>query len=153
MRFDGTREVSLARDEVWRALHDPEVLRQLVTGCESMTPLRDQTYAATLAARIGPMSDTYRGTFTIVDVRDGEALRVEVGARGRCGKLELVLQVRLADGPRGTSLTYVADAKVGGLVSRLSGAALRVFGNHFTGCFFRGLERVVPTRNRAFAPA
>ena len=148
MRFDGKRQVQMGRDEVWTALHDPEVLRGLVTGCESMTPVRRGTYAATMVARVGPMSDTYKGTFTIEDPRDGEELNVVVAARGRCGKLDLVLRVHLADGPHGTTLlTYVADARVGGLVSRVSGAALRVFGNHFTGCFFRGLDRVaVPSR-------
>ena len=145
MRFDGKREVQVPRSVVWAALHDPEVLRELVTGCESMTPLREGTYAATMVARVGPLNDTYRGTFRISDGRVGEELRVGVDARGRCGKLSLELRVRLADGPAGsTSVEYVADARVGGLVSRVSGAALRVFGNHFTGSFFRGLDRVRP---------
>ena len=150
MRFDGRREVSADRDVVWQALHDPAVLQQLVTGCESMRPLRDQTYAATMVARVGPVTDTYRGTFTIEDRREGEELRVGVAARGRCGRIELDLRVRLADGPTGTSLTYVADAVVGGLVSRVAGAALRVFGQHFTGCFFAGLDRQV---RRSLVPA
>ena len=156
MRFDGKRQVSADRSAVWQALHDPEVLRELVTGCESMTRLRADTYAATMVARVGPMSDTYRGTFTIEDSCVGEELRVVVAARGRCGRLDLVLRVQLTDGPRGTTaLSYVADAKVGGLVSRVSGAALRVFGNHFTGCFFRGLESVIrtPAGTRVLVPA
>ena len=152
MRFDGRRQVPAPRGEVWQALHDPEVLRELVTGCESMTPLRSGTYAATMVARVGPLNDTYRGTFSIDDHRDGEELGVTVAARGRCGRLDLVLRVRLTDSPAGTTgLTYVAEAKVGGLVSRVSGAALRVFGNHFTGCFFRGLESLV--RERVPVPA
>lgn len=157
MRFDGTRQVPGHRTAVWQALHDPEVLRELVTGCESMTHLRADTYAATMVARVGPVNDTYRGTFRIEDRRDGKELRVEVDARGRCGKLRLELRVCLADGPRpgSTALTYVADATVGGLVSRVAGAALRVAGNHFTGCFFRGLDGVVrtPARNRVLVPA
>ncbi len=146
MRFDGTRQVRAPRAALWQALHDPQVLRELVSGCESMTHLRDTTYAATLAARVGPVADVYRGTFTIDDLREGEQLRVRVTARGRCGRLEVDLRVRLTDGPRPevTSVTYVADAVVGGLVSRVAGAALRVAGNHFTGCFFRGLDRAVP---------
>jgi carbon monoxide dehydrogenase subunit G len=153
MRFDGEREVQVPRSVVWAALHDPEVLRELVTGCESMTPLREGTYAATMVARVGPVNDSYRGTFTIDDLRDGQELRVRVNARGRCGRIELDLRVRLADGPAGTVLTYVADAKVGGLVSRVAGAALRVFGNHFTGCFFQGLDRVVGAPARGLVPA
>lgn len=156
MRFDGKRQVSADRDALWQSLHDPRVLREIVTGCESMTPLGDGTYAATMVARLGPMTDTYRGTFTIVDLRDGEALRVRVGARGRCGRLDLELGVTLADGarPGTTVLSYVAEAEVGGLVARISGAAMRVFGDQVTGCFFRGLEGAVSApAPRALVPA
>lgn len=151
MRFDGQRTVSGARDVVWEALHDADVLRQVMPGCESMRPISHGTYAATMAACVGPVRDTYRGTFSIDDVRDGHELRVRVRARGRCGRLHLDLRVRLSDAPRatGTTLTYVADAAVGGMVSRLAGAAMHVFGNQFTGCFFQGLERVVRRRERA----
>ena len=154
MRFDGKRQVPASREALWQALHDPQVLRDIVTGCESMRHLDGGTYAATMVARVGPMTDTYRGTFTIVDLRDGEELRVRVGARGRCGRLDLDLRVRLADASQGTTLAYVAEAEVGGLVARISGAALRVFGNHFTGCFFRGLEGAVAApAPRALVPA
>ena len=155
MRFDGKQQLSASRDVVWHALHDTEVLRELVTGCESMTPLSAGTYAATMVARVGPVTDTYRGTFTIDDLREGHELRVKVRARGRCGRLDLDLRVWLGDGarPGSTTLTYVADATVGGLVSRMAGAALRVAGNHFTGCFFRGLDRVAATPARVLVPA
>lgn len=150
MRFDGQRTVAGKRDVVWDALHDADVLRQVMPGCESMRPLGHGTYAATMAACVGPVRDTYRGTFTIDDLREGQELRVRVRARGRCGRLYLDLRVRMTEAPQagGTTLTYVADAAVGGMVSRLAGAAMHVFGNHFTGCFFQGLERVVRRRER-----
>lgn len=154
MRFEGTHQVPAERDTVWEALHDPEVLRRLVTGCESLTHLRGQTYAATMVARVGPVNDTYRGTFAIEDRGDGNELRVSVSAKGRCGRLELDLRVCLVEDAAGTAVAYAAEARLGGLVSRISGAALRVFGQHFTGCFFRGLDRVVGTgRTRVLVPA
>ena len=151
MRFDGERRVSAPREVVWEALHDADVLRDLLTGCESMRPLSHGTYAATMVACVGPVRGTYHGTFTIDDVSHGHELRVRVRARGRCGRLHLDLRVRLDDASGATMLTYVADAAVGGVVSRVAGAAMRVFGNHFTGCFFQGLERHV-RRERAGTP-
>ena len=133
MRFDGSA-LSASRDIVWHALHDAEVLRELVTGCESMTPLSDGTYAATMVARVGPMTDTYRGTFTIDDLREGQGCASRSGtgqvrpARPRSSRV-----ARRRARPGSTTLAYVAEATVGGLVSRMAGAALRVAGNHFTG--------------------
>jgi carbon monoxide dehydrogenase subunit G len=149
MRFNGVRDVPAAVDDVWPALHDPAVLRAAIPGCERLEPLGGGRYTATLAARVGRVADTYRGTFTIEDLRDGTELAVTVRSRGRFGTLDLELRVRLEPGyGTCTVLTYDAYAAVGGLVSRLGRAPLSVAGGHITSCFFRDLGRAV-RRSRA----
>lgn len=144
MRFSGERRVQAPVEEVWAALHDHTVLGAVIPGCEQLLPRRDGGYAATLRARVGPMSDSYRGTFSIEDLEPGSALRVRVGARGRCGRLDVDLRVTLdAPAPATTALAYVADATVGGFVARLGTPTLTVAGGHFTGCFFRDLDRLL----------
>ncbi len=143
MRFSGERQVPRPVEHVWAALHDSEVLRATIPGCEELVPLDTGKYAATLAARVGPVADTYRGAFSIEDLHPGSALRVHVEGRGRCGRLEVDLRVRLATGrhPGATALRYEAHATVGGFVARLGNAALTIAGGHLTGCFFRDLDR------------
>jgi carbon monoxide dehydrogenase subunit G len=143
MRFSGERQVLAPVAQVWTALHDSEVLRATIPGCEELVPLDDDRYAATLRARVGPVTDTYRGSFSIQDPRPGSETRVHVDAGGRCGRLEVSLRVRLAQGCLSgtTALRYEADATVRGFVSRLGTAALTVAGGHFTTCFFRDLDR------------
>ena len=143
MRFNGEREVPGPVGRVADALHDREVLRAIIPGCEELVPIDAGLYAASLAARVGPVADVYRGTFSVEDVGPGAVIRVRVAARGRCGRLDVDLSVTLSPGSRaGTSaLRYDADATVRGLVSRLGTATLTVAGNHFTGGFFRQLER------------
>ena len=145
MRFEGEREVGAPATRVWAMLHDGEVLRSVVPGCTEMRPLGPGSYAATLQARVGPVADSYRGTFTIEDVRPGAELRVRVDARGRCGRLELTLVVVLAGAttPGTTALRSRAEARVRGLVSRLGAPTLTLVGGHFTCGFFDDLERAV----------
>jgi carbon monoxide dehydrogenase subunit G len=143
MRFSGERQVTAPVATVWEALHDHDVLRSIIPGCADMTPLVGGTYSATMEARVGPIADTYRGSFSITDLRQGSDLRVRVRAGGRFGRLHVDLAVALDEGRdrRTTALRYDADAAVGGVVSRLGKATLTVAGGHFTGCFFRDLER------------
>lgn len=154
MRFVDVRQVPAPVDQVWVALHDTSVLRRVIPGCERLTAQGPGSYAATLSARVGRLADTYRGDFEIVDLRPGTALMVRVDARGRCGRLELDLQVRLGRGRSvsSTALAYDAQARVGGLVARLGTAPLSVAGGHLTGCFFRDLERTVARRPAAALP-
>ena len=153
MRFVDMRQVQAPMADVWTALHDCDVLRRVIPGCERLHPLGNGEYAATLAARVGRLADTYRGTFAIDDTSPGSELVVSVTSRGRCGTLDLDLRVRLEDGcrPGTTALVYDAHARVGGLVARLGRAPLTVAGGHITGCFFRGLEHALRVRSRAAA--
>lgn len=155
MRFVDVRQVPAPVDQVWAALHDTSVLRRVIPGCERLSAQGSGTYAATLSARVGRLADTYRGDFEIIDLRPGTTLVVRVNARGRCGRLELDLRVRLDRGrtASSTALAYDAEARVGGLVARLGTAPLSVAGGHLTGCFFRDLERTVVRRPVAAFPS
>jgi carbon monoxide dehydrogenase subunit G len=155
MRFTGERQVQTPVDEVWSALHDGAVLRAAIPGVEELVPLGSGRYAATLGARVGPVADTYRGSFTIDDLGPDE-IHVGVEGRGRFGKLTLDLRVVLATGvlPRSTALRYDARAGVTGFVARVGTPAMTVVGGHLTGVFFRDLERALhPTPRRTPAPA
>ncbi len=154
MRFVDMRQVQAPVTDVWAALHDCEVLRRVIPGCERLTAVGHGEYAATLAARVGRLADTYRGTFCIDDVHGGTDLVVTVTSRGRCGSLELDLDVRLREGasPHTTVLAYDARARVGGLVARLGRAPLTLAGGAITSTFFRELDRAV-TRPSVVVPA
>ena len=145
MRFSGRRQVAAPTATVWATLHDRCALRSTIPGCRDIDPLAAGVYTATLEARVGPVADTYRGRFCIEDLHPGADLRVRVGAKGRCGRLDVDLRVSLSEGPRAgtTMLRYVADASVSGLVSRLGRPTLTVAGSHFTACFFRDLDRSI----------
>jgi len=150
MRFSGERQLRTPIDQVWAALHDSEVLRAVIPGCEELVPLDAGTYAATLAARVGPVADTYRGRFSVEDLRAGSDLRVSVQGRGRAGRLEVDLRVQLSPGRQTdvTVLRYDAHATVGGFVARLGNATLTVVGGHLTGAFFRDLDGSLRRRAR-----
>jgi carbon monoxide dehydrogenase subunit G len=150
MRFSGEREVRAPVDHVWSCLHDPIVLQSAIPGCQGLTPTYAGIYAATLAVRVGPIADTYRGVFAIEELCAGTALQVSIEGRGRGGRLDVDLSVGLQEGlTTGTTLlTYDAQAGVRGLVARLGSATLSVIGAHLTGCFFRDLDRSL-TASRA----
>jgi carbon monoxide dehydrogenase subunit G len=143
MQFSGEREVRAPIDRVWTGLNDPVVLRSAIPGCQGLTPTYAGIYSATLAVRVGPIADTYRGIFTIEELCPGTGLQVSIEGRGRAGRLDIDLSVGLEEGlASGTTLlTYDAQAGVRGLVARLGSATLSMVGAHLTGCFFRDLDR------------
>ena len=153
MRFHDVRQVAAPADEVWAALHDDEVLRAAIPGCQRLNPVCAGRYTATLAARVGRLADTYSGAFVIDDTCPGSELAVTVAGHGRCGTLELDLRVRLDEGlaPGTTALVYDARARVGGLVARIGRTPLTLAGGHIAGCFFRDFELALRAGRRTTA--
>jgi carbon monoxide dehydrogenase subunit G len=149
MRFTGERSVAASAAEVWAGLHDPEVLRRAIPGCQELTPIGRGAYAATLDVHVGPLSDTYRGRFDVRGHPSATSLRVLVVGQGRAGSLEVDLHVDLVrPEKRTTVLRYDASAEVSGLVARLGAPTLTVAGAHLTGCFFRDLDRALASPSR-----
>lgn len=148
MRFTGVQEVRSPVHEVWAGLHDVEVLGVAIPGCEQLASAGAEGYAATLAVRVGPVADTYRGAFAVEDLCPSARLRVAGEGQGRCGRLQVDLHVRLEPGRRAgtTLLRYDAEAGVGGLVARLGSVTLTAAGAHLTARFFRDLDRALVAR-------
>ncbi len=151
MRFHDVRQVAAPTAEVWAALHDDEVLRAAIPGCQRLSSVCAGRYTATLAARVGRMADTYSGAFVIDDTCPGSELVVTVAGHGHCGTLELDLRVRLDEGfaPGSTALFYDASARVGGLVARIGRTPLTLAGGHIASSFFRDFELALGARSYA----
>src|SRR4051794_27658798 len=113
MRFTDVRHVAGQPADVWQALHDREVLRAGVPG--RLIELGDDEYVAILADH----AETYRGLLCVVDRAPGSDLTVQLAGRGRCGTLEVALDMRLRDGgvPGTTALLCDVRVHVDGVVA------------------------------------
>jgi uncharacterized protein len=129
MRVSGEHAFSAGREEVWAALQDPEMLAATLPGARRLVPTGDDEYELTVDVGVGSVRGTYEGTFSVTGKRAGEACTVHAKASGRPGTVTAVAEMRLADGERGATLAYDADATVtgplAGVGQRLVAAAAR----------------------------
>jgi carbon monoxide dehydrogenase subunit G len=147
MEMSSTRVVNAPPDVVWKALNDPEVLKDSIPGCESFTRESDTEWRSVVAAKVGPVSARFTGKVKLVDVVPPTAytLRFE-GQGGAAGFANGEAKVSLApaEGER-TALAYTAKAHVGGKLAQIGsrlvdGAAAKMADEFFT----RFAERVAP---------
>ena len=140
MEQSGEHAIPAAREAVWAALNDPDTLRACIAGCQTLTQTSEQAFAAQVKAKVGPVSATFKGTVTLVDLNPPAGYRMLIEAQGAgagFGKGEA--EVTLAETPDGTLLRYSAQATVGGKLaqigSRLVGAAMRQMAESFFAAF------------------
>lgn len=121
MDLTGDVRIPAAREAVWRALNDPEVLRRCIPGCERMEREGDDVFTATVAAKVGPVSAKFSGKVSLQDVDAPNGYRlVGEGTGGVAGFGKGEAAVTLIEEEDGrTVLSYVAKAKVGGKLAQI----------------------------------
>jgi len=121
MELSSTRIIAAPRDRVWHALNDPDTLRASVPGCESLERVDGDTFKATVAAKVGPVSARFSGKLELLDIDapNGYRLKFE-GQGGGAGFANGEARVTLTDAPDNqTSLAYAVKATVGGKLAQI----------------------------------
>src|SRR5262245_54243175 len=115
MEMTGEELIPVPQAATWKALNDPEVLKDCIPGCESITRVSDNEYDVVLTARVGPVSAKFKGKMTLanVDPPRGYTLAFE-GQGGVAGFAKGEASVALIPEGNSTRLAYTAKAAVGG---------------------------------------
>jgi carbon monoxide dehydrogenase subunit G len=158
MQMTGEYQIPAPRETVWRALNDPEILRQSIPGCESLEKLSDTELTAKVAIAIGPVKARFTGKVTLgdLDPPNGYSITGE-GQGGVAGFGKGKATVKLADNAGGTTLTYAAEAQVGGklaqLGARLIDSTAKKLADDFFGRFVAAVSPAAPAAAASDAAA
>jgi carbon monoxide dehydrogenase subunit G len=147
MDMTGEQRIALPQQRVWEALNDPQVLKDCISGCESMEKVSDTEYRVVLNATVGPVKAKFNGKLLLFDLDppNSYALRFE-GSGGAAGFGKGDCKVTLSPADSGTRLTYTCHATIGGKLaqvgSRLIDGVARKMADDF---FTRFNGRVMPS--------
>lgn len=162
MELTGEYRIEAPRDAVWRGLNDPEILKQSIAGCEELTKDSDNSFAARVKAKIGPVSATFGGKVTLSDLDPPNGYKISgEGQGGVAGFAKGSAEVKLVPDGAATILRYTVNATVGGKLaqigSRLVDATARKmsedFFTRFAGVVEAGVAPTAAPAATAQAPA
>ena len=139
MELKGEYRIAAPRDQVWAMLNDPDVLRECLPGCESLSGTPEEGFSARVTTKIGPVKATFDGSVALSNVNPPESYRISgEGKGGVAGFAKGGADVHLAQDGADTILTYLANAQVGGklaqLGSRLIDSTAKKLADQFFAC-------------------
>lgn len=153
MEMSGERTISADRATVWAALINPEVLKECVPGAQEVTGGPEEGYQATVTQKVGPVKATFKGTVTLSEVDEPNALRLDgEGKGGAAGFAKGGAKVTLTEVEEGTKLSYDVQAKVGGKLAQLGSRIVDGFAKKMADKFFANLEEVIEGPKEDDAP-
>ena len=144
MKMSGEYRVEASRDAVWAALNDPEVLKQAIPGCEQIDMVSDTEFAATVKAKVGPVSAKFTGNVILSDLDPPNGYTISgTGKGGPAGFAKGGAKVRLEADGAATILHYEVDAQVGGKLAQIGSRLIDVTAKKMAGDFFAKFAEVV----------
>ncbi|MGZ4506787.1 MAG: SRPBCC family protein [Blastococcus sp.] len=136
MNLDGSAVLHADPDRVWAIITDPAVLARTIPGCESLEQTGDDEYKMNVTVGVGAIRGTYAGEVKLSDQVRPSSYVMHASGAGGPGNVRATVTINLEANGDGTSLTYSADAVVGGPVAgvgqrMISGVAKRMAGQFF----------------------
>ena len=137
MEEQGEFLIPAPREEVWEALQKPDILKECIDGCESMTETESNTFDCVVAIKIGPVKARFNGNIKMVDGEAPYSYFLDVSAQGGgAGFGSGRARVDLEEKPDGTLLKYHVDGTVSGRLAQLGARLMQSFSRKMTRTFF-----------------
>ena len=139
MKLEGSYQLNVKKEIVWKALNDPDILKQCIPGCESFDKENNNSFNATATNQIGPMNATFSGTVTLSNIKKNESYTISGEGQSSVGFANGSANVNLLEENGMTTLTYVVNVNVGGKIaqlgSRLIDGVAKKMSDYFFGRF------------------
>ena len=144
MKFTGQNILHAPVDRAWDALLDPGVLVRTIPGCERLEATGDNAYAMTVTAGVASIRGTYAGSCVLADLRAQESLVMKLDGAGAPGTIGATVDVRFTEtGDGTTTVSYEADAIVGGMIGGVGQRMLTSVSRRMAGEFFGNVDAVL----------
>lgn len=157
MKIAGVHDVAAPREQVWRALQDPEVLVRTIPGCVRLERVDDDAYRMTVEAGVASIRGVYTGSVALSDQVPDEAYTLRASGQGAPGTVDATARVTLDENGDGTTrVRYDCDAVVGGTIGGVGQRMVSSVARRTAGEFFEAVEThltgAVPAEVPAEAP-
>ena len=143
MDVAGTYSFDAPIAKVWDVLLDPASLASCMPGCESMEPLGEDKYRATLSVGVGSISGRFEATIAIADRVPPRSYKLTVEGKGSPGFVRGEALVSLEELDGKTVVTVTGEAQVGGTVARVGQRLLGSVNKMMLDRFFTCLQQSV----------
>ena len=140
MNLDGSAVLHADPDKVWSVITDPAVLARTIPGCESLEQVGEDSYRMNVSVGVGAIRGTYAGEVHLTDQQRPSSYVMHASGAGAPGQVRATVTINLEPNGEGTTLTYSADAVVGGPVAGVGQRMMTGVAKRMAGQFFKAID-------------
>ncbi|MFW3171672.1 SRPBCC family protein [Geodermatophilus sp. CPCC 206100] len=141
MNLDGSAVLHASPEQVWSVITDPAVLARTIPGCESLELTGQDEYRMNVSVGVGAIRGTYAGEVRLTDQQRPTSYVMHAAGSGAPGNARAKVTINLEPADSGaTTLTYSADAVIGGPVAGVGQRMITGVAKRMAGQFFQAID-------------
>jgi carbon monoxide dehydrogenase subunit G len=140
VNLDGSAVLHAEPERVWSVITDPAVLARTIPGCLSLEQVGDDEYKMNVSVGVGAIRGTYAGDVRLSDKDLPKSYVMHASGAGAPGQVRATVTINLEPNGEGTTLTYSADAVVGGPVAGVGQRMMTGVAKRMAGQFFKAID-------------
>ena len=153
MKVTGAATLLGPVERVYQVLNDPAVLVRTIPGCERLEQLGPDEYRMVVSAGVASIKGTYIGEVTLAEHDPPHGFTLRASGSGAPGTVKADVRITLDGSGETTTLTYDADAVVGGMVGGVGQRMLTSVSRRMAGEFFDNVGRAIADPSLVAAPS
>lgn len=150
MELNGSYTFAAPREAVWDAIMAPDVLANILPGCESLEKVSESEYKGVLNVRVGPVQGKFSGVVLLSEMNYPESFHMDIDGKGAAGFVKGGGDAKLSFVDGQTLLDYSGEAQVGGRIASVGQRLLDTSARSIVRQGLESLDRIIQTR---LAPA
>ena len=147
MKLTGSYEIKLDKNTVWKALNNPEILKQAIPGCEEFVKKSDTEFTATAKNKIGPFNASFTGDIELKDIDAPNSYKITGSGNSPVGFASGEASVKLEEKEGTTELIYSVEANVGGKIAQVGSRLIDMTAKKMADVFFGKFSKIISSTN------
>ncbi|EST51509.1 carbon monoxide dehydrogenase subunit G [Brevibacillus panacihumi W25] len=143
MQLSGEAKFANSVQHIWDALHDPEILKGAIPGCERLDLTGQGEYDVVMKLGVAAVKGEYTGKVKLEDVEAGAHYILLAEGSGSPGHVKAKMDCKLLPTDKGCTLVWNCDAEIGGMIASVGGRVLGGIAKFMAGQFFKAIEKQV----------
>ena len=143
MKLTGSYKLNLKKEVVWKALNNPDILKQCIPGCENFDKKNNTHFSVTATNQIGPMNATFSGDVNLSNIKENVSYTLSGEGQSSVGFANGSAEVKLIEEHGVTTLNYEVNITVGGKIAQLGSRLINGVAKKMSDYFFGRFADIV----------
>lgn len=141
MEISGKETFKTDIPAVWNALHDPEVLQEVIPGCQLLEQKENGEFDVVLKLGIAAVKGEYSGSVQIEDIENQKHYTLYAKGSGTPGHVDIKMDCEFSETEEGCLLSWECEAEIGGMIASVGTRVVGGVGKYIAGVFFKDLKK------------